>query len=230
MHKQMLLLVMLFLTACSGEGRNGPDLHIYWINGLKVPCTGVGPMHCLQVQQGETPDPSAWKPFYGTIKGFEFEAGFLYKIVVREKQLDAAKVPADASSIEYTLVKIVEKRPDLRVRLHDIWIVSSLEGKEIKPGTDGLLPELPRLEIRVDEMKYYGNDGCNNLTGGIIELDDSTLKFGVAAGTRKMCRNMQIPDQFNPILQEVASYKINNRKLFLYDIKGEELMQLQKTD
>jgi len=41
-------------------------------------------------------------------------------------------------------------------------------------------------------MDYSGtaskqSDGCNNFMGGLVVLDDEHLKFGIAAGTRRMC-------------------------------------------
>ena len=38
--------------------------------------------------------------------------GYLYKIEVEEEQLDPQQVPADASSIKYTLVSVLEKNED----------------------------------------------------------------------------------------------------------------------
>jgi len=40
-------------------------------------------------------------------------------------------------------------------------------------------------------MVYSGtaskqSDGCNNFMGGLVILDDEHLKFGIAAGTRRM--------------------------------------------
>lgn len=229
--KQLLLVVLTFLlvtAACTSKP--GPDEYIYWVNSLKVPCVGVAPTHCLQVYKGDILDPTEWKFFHASIEGFEFEPGYIYKLLVKEEELDEAQVPADASSIAYTLVKALQKERDKRLVLNDIWVLESLNGKTIKHGADSEYLERPRLEIRVGEMKYNGTDGCNNYFGGIIELNESTLRFGIGAGTRKMCPDMELADEFNRTLPEVISYKVENLKLQLFDEDGKELMQLRKTD
>jgi heat shock protein HslJ len=75
-----------------------------------------------------------------------------------------------------------------------------------------------------------GSDACNNFNGGIIELDDSTIRFGIAAGTRMMCMDMEIPDLFNATLPEVLSWKINENMLKFHDADGKEVMLLNKID
>ena len=50
------------------------------------------------------------KPFYlfiGEIKGFTYEKGFEYKLLVQEKHL--ANPPQDGSSVEYSLIKELSK-------------------------------------------------------------------------------------------------------------------------
>ena len=81
----------------------------YWVNSSKAPCVGVGPMECLQVRRSES---GPWELFYSQIDGFSYEAGYIYKLKVQEEILDPATVPADASSIRYTLVSVEEKTPD----------------------------------------------------------------------------------------------------------------------
>lgn len=44
---------------------------------------------------------------YSSIIGFTYDEGFEYKILVSEKEI--ANPPADASSIEYTLLNIISK-------------------------------------------------------------------------------------------------------------------------
>lgn len=125
-------LFILFFAACSEnmrEGRNSlnssdgagkeknasssyhlkPGERIYWVNSRKVDCIGVGPMKCLQVQKGQNRDSGDWEFFYDQIDGFDFEEGYLYKLIVKEEERSASETPADASSINYKLVKLLEK-------------------------------------------------------------------------------------------------------------------------
>ena len=102
-------LIPLLMASCQPSKPGDRDIHTYQVNSSRVPCTGVGPMECLQVRKGEDPD---WQLFYSEIEGFEFEPGYTYRLRVREEKLDPATVPADASSIRFVLVEVVEKKPD----------------------------------------------------------------------------------------------------------------------
>ena len=217
----------IFFLSCTA-GNKKADQHVYWVNSTTVSCVGQAPSKCLQVQKSETLDPLAWDTFPASIEGFEYEPGYIYKIVVKETHIDPADLPADVSSIEYTLVEILEKRQDMKLRINDIWLVIEINGKILHAGPDSI--SFPRLEINVGEMRYTGNDACNNFNGGIIELDESTIRFGVSAATRMMCSDMEIPDLFNTNLPEVASWKIKENKLYLSDTDGKELIQLRKSD
>ncbi|MEN8158208.1 MAG: DUF4377 domain-containing protein [Bacteroidota bacterium] len=230
MKQLYFILGALILTSCGGVGKKNADTHVYWVNSLKVPCVGVAPMQCLQVQKGETPDPAAWELFYAAIEGFEFEEGYRYKLLVKETHLDSSMVPADGSSIAYTLVKLLEREQDTRLLLHDIWVVESIGGENLTPDPGEERVSLPRLEINVGEMRYHGNDGCNNFFGEIIELGETAFRLGIAAGTRKMCPQMEIPGQFNRAVPGVASYKVEEMKLMLFDEEGLEVMRLKKVD
>jgi heat shock protein HslJ len=221
-----LIGVTLFLS-CSG-GNKLTDQHIYWVNSTKSPCVGMAPTKCLQVQKSETLAPSAWESFYASIIGFDYEPGYIYKILVKERKLDPADLSADASSIEYTLVEILEKRQDMKFRINDIWVAIKIKGEPILADKEGI--STPQLEIHVGEMRYMGTDGCNNYHGGIIELDEHTVRFGVTAMTRMMCEEMKIPDLFNTSIPEIMAWEIKENQLHLFDAEGKEVMLLNKSD
>jgi len=69
-------------------------------------CVGVGPQECLNVK---ATDDEAWTLWYGGIEGFEHEAGYEYRLAVRETTVEDP--PADGSSIQWTLIEILEKTP-----------------------------------------------------------------------------------------------------------------------
>jgi hypothetical protein len=76
-----------------------------YVNSQLVDCEGgAGPQRCMQVRRA--PD-EPWELFYDQIDGFTFEPGFTYEQRVRVTQVDAP--PADASSLAYELVEIVDK-------------------------------------------------------------------------------------------------------------------------
>jgi heat shock protein HslJ len=231
LNSHFVFLPIIFLLAgCPGRGSDGESQHVYWVNSQKVPCVGSGPQYCLMVQKNQEPDPSAWSSFYSTIKGFDFEPGYIYKLLVEEKELPPDEVPADASSIEYTLVRVLEKFRDKKLVLNHIWILENMERKSLEayPGFES--HEAPQLEIKTVEMQYAGSDGCNRLMGGLIELDESVIRFGVGAGTRMACPQMEIPDLFNGLLPQVTNYRVQDNRLNLFNAEGEELMRFIKPD
>jgi len=123
-----------------------------------------------------------------------------------------------------------KKETDQRPLLNASWLLVSINGQDISidPEKDGI--EIPSLEINVNEMKYSGTDGCNRMMGSLSELDEKVLKFGVAAGTRMMCMEMTIPDEFNKTLGLVFSYEIEDQTLLLLNENGVELMRFKKEE
>lgn len=98
------LLMGIATTSCS-TSKNTQTL---LINSEKIDCVGVGPMKCLQVKKLDKPN-AEWETMYTNIKGFDYEPGYIYKIKVKVKELDKKDIPADGSSIEYTLEKVISK-------------------------------------------------------------------------------------------------------------------------
>lgn len=217
--KGSILTLILILSACAPKA----NITTMWVNSHKSDCTGVAKTECLLIQRGENIDPSAWENFYSPIQGFEFESGYLYKLKVKEEQLENA--PADASSIKYTLVKVLQKEVDPTFRLNDIWVCTSLFGKDI-----GQTEKSITLEIHLKDKRVMGNDGCNNFNGGITTVSQDILKIGPIASTRMMCQEMEMSDKFNKALNKVEKYEIKEMTLYLYCEEGNELMTLKKVD
>lgn len=231
MKLAILSFGLIFLTACSSQksGTQSGDPGItLWVNSATVDCVGVGPMKCLQVQQGEAIDEEQWKMFYSGIEGFEFEPGYRYKLLVKTDTLPQDQVPADASSIRYTLLEVMEKKPDTRLRLHDIWALTHLNGEAIKEPAEGM--ERPRLEIQVAGMKAMGTDGCNGFRGMVQTLTDSALVFGPLASTMMMCRDMSVADPFNQSMRAVRAYQLEGLELILMNEESEEMLRFRKVD
>lgn len=185
-------------------------------------------MSCLQIQKNETIEQGKWQNFYAEIEGFVFEPGYLQKIRVKEEKLNPAQVPADGSSIKYTLVEVVEKKRDERFAIHDIWVLEAINGVAIAGENEKM--QRPVLEINVTEMRLSGSDGCNRMTGAIAALDGEKLEFGNIAVTRMMCANMEIPDKFNNAISTVRKFKKEGLNLILFNESGTEVLRLKKVD
>ena len=121
----------------------------------------------------------------------------------------------------------VEKKPDAKLRLNDIWALEKIQGKSISL-VDGM--QRPQLEIHLRDMKVIGNDGCNHFSGNISLLNESEITFGPVMGTRMFCQAMDGPDRFNQQLNKTAAYQLNDLRLHLLDSEGKELLLFRKID
>ncbi len=87
------------------QGKDGPvdGVRRLWIKPDLVDCVGAAPQKCMQVAEAEDDEHYY---FYDQIQGFTFEPGTSYVLDVQvEEILDP---PADASSLKYTLVAVIE--------------------------------------------------------------------------------------------------------------------------
>lgn len=226
MKYSILLSILLLIVSCTQQ--EADNEFTYWVNSYTVDCVGVAPMRCMLIQKGETLVAGEWQNFYSQIEGFDFQAGYIYKIKVLEEKLE--NVPADASSIRYTLVKVKEKKADTKMNINDIWVATSINGEIIKMNEGGGNAKNPQIEIHIAEMQIMGTDGCNNFNGGITTFDDGIIECGPIAGTRMMCPDMTIPDKFNVALSQVKKYEIEKLQLTFSDEQGKELIVFKKID
>jgi heat shock protein HslJ len=183
-------------------------------------------MECLRVKR-EASGP--WELFYSNIEGFDYQPEYLYRIRVREEKLDPGQVPADGSSIKYTLVEITEKTPDPKLRLNDIWVLQQMEGRQIADSDLTERLQRPYIEFHLRDNRYMGTDGCNTFRGTLLSVGEEKLQLGPAMSTRMSCGDMELPNTFLRLLSRCDSYRIGNRELSL--LEGNTiLMTFQKTD
>lgn len=220
----LLLFFTLTTIACNRTSDNNE--FICWVNSYKIACTGMANRMCLQVQRGDQMEPGQWENFYNEIQGFDWQPGYLYKLRVRENRIPPSQVPADASSIKYTLVKILQEKNDPVTRLHDIWALESLDGKQWNSKT----LERPTLEINLTSRKIMGTDGCNRYHGDIQKITPKELVPGSLSSTKKACPDMVLSNLFMNKMKEVRGYRLNQLKMTLLDKDNNKLMQLKKVD
>jgi heat shock protein HslJ len=228
----MKFLLAFFISAialntCGDNSSEKNAETILFVNSSKVECTGVGKMQCLQIQESETLKPNDWKNFFGNIEGFEYEPGYIYKLSVKKENLDPATVPADASTLKYSLVKVIEKNRDEKMRINDIWALKTMNGEAIDSNN---FQKHPVLEIHLNEMKIFGNDGCNNMFGNIESFDEKNIAFGAIGGTKMACPNMELSSKYTSALGKTKTYKLDGLQLYFYDADGNEVLKYQKVD
>lgn len=99
LEKIILVVICILTFSCTKS-----DATIMYVANEQMDCVGVAPQKCLQIKLAAQDD---WTFFYDSINGFQYEPGFYYKLEVSKSNI---KNPAaDASSVRYELVKVLEK-------------------------------------------------------------------------------------------------------------------------
>ncbi len=222
--KHIAIVVLLVLIACGTRTKPTTVTETLEIASFKVTCQGIGDSQCMQVRkQGQ----KNWAEFNIPIQGFEYQQGYKYTIEVTKQNLDPSKIPGTAASLNYTLVKQIRKQKENTIRLHDIWVVKTINDTPVKEL--GNQPQIT-LELQLNEKKIFGNDSCNEFFGAIEQVDDNNLQFGLLGRTKKMCPDMTLANLFYDTMQEVAGYRIEKLSLYLLNNNEEQIMLLQKVD
>ena len=220
-------LVGIALVSC--QSRRG-EVVDYWVDSSKVPCTGVGPRECLRVKRGGSLTEGGWQPFYTSIAGFDYVAGKLYHLRVRETRRPAAETPADGSTLVYTLLEVRETRDDPVLRLNDVWVLDKI-GNDTVDAFSIVPLELPTLEIQMADNRVGGSDGCNRFTGSLVVATETALEFGALASTRMVCpTNNKLPQRVLTALGQVRSYRMEPGRLILLGENAQELLRYRHAD
>ena len=89
------------------------------------------------------------------------------------------------------------------------WNLVELDGVNVQHTG----PQVPHLRFEADGVS--GNDGCNNFFGAYT-LDQNKLAFGLMAGTRMACPQIDNLDlRFNAMLSSTSRYQISGNRLQL---------------
>ena len=228
----ILCLTLLAITAGCVTDTTGPATEVvYHVNSYRIACVGVAPMSCLQVKRGD-PAKGEWQNFYGAIEGFEYRPGYLYRLLVRETQLPPERVPADATSIRYELVEVIERAPDPRLAIQDIWVVERIDGAQRDTFGSASGAELPYIEFNIPRGEYLGNDGCNAIRGDLLFLGPLEIRLSPATITSAAgsCGDAELRSTLLNALGRVANWRRNGLWLTLLDAEENELLALHKTD
>ena len=223
----LFLLIGTILGAVACERQDLENSETWWINSAKINCVGVGPMSCLQIQKGTEIEPGAWEFFYSSIKGFEYEPGYIYQIKVKVTDREGP-VPADASSKIYELVEVMSKEQDPALRITNIWKILSV-GK-IQNPTGFKSKEALTFEFDASKRTYVGNMGCNSVRGEIKENNGEKLLLGPGASTKMACPDMSTENAISKALVDTRGYKLENNQLYFMNESGQTLITFQAVD
>lgn len=216
----IIALAAIGLQSCKTATSN-----TLWVSGVKTECTeGAGTMQCLNIQNGEELDAQPWQKLNSEIKNFQFEEGYLKKIKVSKTKSVRANVPADASSLQYSMVKELRKIPDTRLDLKGSWVLANMDGKPLNR-----MIVLPTLDFDVSKMQFSGNGGCNTYSGEIAMLEAKHMKLGDMLKTAMECANENIEGNYLKKLATADHYSVKGEILTMYNKYGENILSFFKT-
>ena len=98
---------------------------------------------------------------------------------------------------------LVEENKDANATLNNEWKLLSING-----ATIGETQKIPQIKFQLEEKRFSGNDGCNQVSGSIEEINNRLIKFGPMMGTKMACMDMSVPDKFAAAIASVSSYRI----------------------
>ncbi len=206
----MLALAAVVVSACGPLGGGAAQKTVY-VGPYQVDCVGVGPQKCLLVKEDAEGD---WTMYYDRIVGFDYEPGYEYTLRISEEKVKDP--PADASSIRWTLVEVVEQSRSLE---GTIWVMEAYLNSE---GV--LVSALPgsQASARFQAGNVGGSASCNSYFGTFTTKDDK-LTIDVGGMTEMYCVPEELMAQEQAFLADLdlaASYRIAEDKLQIEDMGG----------
>jgi hypothetical protein len=94
---------------------NETEVREIYIDHYKSECFGFALSLCMRSKSNFDDD---WELFYESIKGFEYEWGYTYKLKINVEKIENPL--ADASSLKYTLIEVVNKKQETSTTIFDI--------------------------------------------------------------------------------------------------------------
>lgn len=195
-----LLFLIISITAQDDPEMDTKTLHIapYQQN-----CIGEAPQDCMVIRWDDETDLSL---FYDAIDGFEFEEGYEYTLLVNVTERE--NVPADASSLQYELVEVVQKYP---AQLDGkVWELQSLNGVDVEDST--------RYTLLVTEDGIVMKADCNTVHAN---LTMNPFDIETTISTKVMCPPDSLDSDYLEGLNNTSLMSIENGELILQSSEGQ---------
>lgn len=103
-HKHWIFLFIISLIMGITSCKDSDVTHVIWVASEKRDCMGEGKQTCYLIKDSEEKD---WRYFYDEIQGFEYTESFEYTLLVKIREVE--NPPMDASSLSYSLVRVLNK-------------------------------------------------------------------------------------------------------------------------
>lgn len=213
--KKIQFLVAFLIVSLSGFAQETIKLKI---KENKVPCVGVAPMECFQVQEGKNKD---WTYFYDEIEDFNYEPGFTYKIKV-EKTKKQGNIPADASAYTYKLKKVISKKKaktsqvsqNTNLNIFDKKLVlTELNGKKISNGSI-------YFEMNNTNKTISGKSGVNRFNSTFeFKNNELIIRPGMTTLMAGDPKSMELENEFSKTILNPFKVIENKNEVRFINIK-----------
>ena len=204
MMKHIITLALLFIftvTAIAQDDTQATETIIH-IAPYQQSCTGVAPQDCMIVSFED--DDLTF--FYDSIEGFTFEEGFEYTLLVNITERE--NVPADASSLQYELVDVLQQFP---AQLDNkVWELQSLNGEEIEaPSQYTLIVTDDSIGIKAD---------CNSVQANLTR---NPFDIETTISTKVACPPESLDTEYLEALNAATMMSVENGELILQSSDGQ---------
>lgn len=200
MIKQFITILILFAISITTMAQDDTDdnQQIIHISPYQQECVGVTIQNCLVVRYDDEDELSF---FYDSINGFMFEEGFEYTLLVNIAERE--NPPADASSLVYELVEVVQKFP-AQIDGNRMWELQSLNGTEVDD------PSRYTLTVTEDGIGLLAD--CNSVLANFT-LQPFAIETTIS--TMALCPEDSLDMAYTNALNQVNLMSIENGELIL---------------
>lgn len=126
---------------------------------------------------------------------------------------------------EVVLSFIKTQKVDDSELLNGDWLLATMDG-----GVLNKMIAIPTLGIDMDEMRIFGNGGCNQYFTGIKKLENNQIAFGEVGATMMACAEEDIESEYLEVLGRVKSYEVTNETLSFLDENGKVILTYIKVE
>jgi len=191
------------------------------VNEESKPCRRMMEQTCLQVKKEGA---SEWELFYDNIKGFNFEPGNRYEIVVIQTPRPEP-VPQDLSKYTYRLDKIISKTPVNSISGQADMVPQAQQWKVVSLNGTQLNTEEIYFAFSEDGTQISGKSGCNGFSTPVSynkKKTKITTKSGI--GTLIACS-----EELTKLESEFLA-SVNNKTFKLSERDGKKIWKRKRKE
>lgn len=198
----VLLIGVVMVAAQESTSEDDDDTTLMYVSPMTQTCVGVGEQDCLVVRFEDEDELSF---FYDSIEGFVYEPNFAYRLRVRITDIE--NPPADASSLNYELVEVVQQFPAL---IDDVlWELQSLNGDPV--------PDPTRYTLLISDTQVFIGADCNRVQG---DLERDPFSITTTLSTRALCPEDSLESAYVTALNDISLMSVENGELLLQTSEG----------